>query len=517
METPPNPRSTFLTLLRWFFFANIALITLVALFYAVENFRGKRAWERYRQDAEKRGVVFDFAAQVPPTVPDEQNAAAIPLIESWFDPRFRSKGDPVLWPDLFARAENQIARHKDKTKRHVTDLVAWREAFATVETEPKLAHSIRSQSRPSEEQARAATNVLAALQVYDPALEQLREGLKRPHSRYPVDYDAENPFAILIPHLAPIKRACTLLAVRASANLAAGNSEAASQDMLLALRLIESLDNDTFLISYLVRVACLQIATQPIWEGMVQHRWTDAQLKAMQERAGGIDFLRGLQRALDTERAAGVTTIDWVKQMRSAQRFEALGEPESQPNLGWRELNIPVALMPRGWWDLEKLSYARLFESQTEPIKAALETRTLASAPHSLGIDGALHRGFAALWHHEMMAGLLLPALDKVQRKAGMAQAVTDEIVVACALERARLAAGSYPQSLETLTPKFLAQPRRDIMTGQPFIYRSAGDGYLLYSVGWDRTDEGGTPDKVLFNDERGDWVWQVPGTAQFE
>jgi len=507
--------SGFVRCLRWLALGVVAMVTIVALFYAVENFRGKLAWDNYRKSAEQRGLVLDFAPQIPPEVPDDQNAASIPLIEAWFDPRLRPKGDPTLWPDLFDRATSLMASDRDKSKRHLTDLVAWQQALADADLNTKGNKKIVRRNRTPHEQAVAATNVLATLQVYDPALAQLREAMKRPHSRYPVDYNVEQPFAILLPHLANIKRLCSFLSVHAAANLAANNSDAALQDVLVALHLVDSLESEHFLINYLVQVACLQLAAQAVWEGTVQQRWTDAQWKQIQERAERLDFLRGMQHALDTERAAGITTIDWVKARQSGRRFQALGEPDALANGGINSLGF-FSFAPRGWWDMEKVSYARIFEKNLAPILAGLKTGTFVDVPGELHGDG-LHRGPAAVWHHEVIASLLLPALDKVHRKAGMAQALADEVVVACALERARLADGRYPQSLAALTPRFLPQPRRDVMTGQPLIYRADANGYVLYSIGWNQQDDGGRPGKTMFDDKDGDWVWQVPATAQFE
>src|SRR5438874_463439 len=74
-----------LTLLRGGLFALVCLITLIALVVAEENFRGKRAWEKYKREAEARGVKFDLLAFIPPPVPDEQNFAMTPLFKKLFD------------------------------------------------------------------------------------------------------------------------------------------------------------------------------------------------------------------------------------------------------------------------------------------------------------------------------------------------------------------------------------------------------------------------------------------------
>ena len=53
--------------------------TLVAALVTEENWRGKRAWENYKRDAEARGERFDLASLVPP-VPDDQNFFCAPIV-----------------------------------------------------------------------------------------------------------------------------------------------------------------------------------------------------------------------------------------------------------------------------------------------------------------------------------------------------------------------------------------------------------------------------------------------------
>ena len=64
---------------------------------------------------------------------------------------------------------------------------------------------------------------------------------------------------------------------------------------------------------------------------------------------------------------------------------------------------------------------------------------------------------------------------------------------VAIALERYRLAHGEYPESLDALSPQFIDKLPHDIINGQPLHYRRTSDGqFVLYSVGWNETDDGG-------------------------
>jgi hypothetical protein len=93
-------------------------------------------------------------------------------------------------------------------------------------------------------------------------------------------------------------------------------------------------------------------------------------------------------------------------------------------------------------------------------------------------------------------------------------QTLVNEAQIACALERYRLGHGEYPNALDTLAPQFIENLPRDIINGEPLIYRRIEKGsFLLYSVGWNETDDGG---KIVLakgdlqNVTLGDWVWTI-------
>lgn len=62
----------------------VGLIVLVFLFYAEENWRGKRAWERCKRDLEAKGEVLDWSAYIPAQIPDDQNIMKAPNMAKWF-------------------------------------------------------------------------------------------------------------------------------------------------------------------------------------------------------------------------------------------------------------------------------------------------------------------------------------------------------------------------------------------------------------------------------------------------
>jgi hypothetical protein len=68
---------------------------------------------------------------------------------------------------------------------------------------------------------------------------------------------------------------------------------------------------------------------------------------------------------------------------------------------------------------------------------------------------------------------------------------------------------GAWPDSLEALAGDFEIDP----FSGQPFVYRRTDDGFTLYSVGFDRKDNGGRHDPRMGEDRTdSDYVfWPIP------
>src|SRR5207244_11263396 len=92
-----------------------------------------------------------------------------------------------------------------------------------------------------------------------------------------------------------------------------------------------------------------------------------------------------------------------------------------------------------------------------------------------------------------IVARMLVPALSRAARKSVRMQAYVDEARVACALERFHLANRKFPESLDALAPRFMEKTADDVIDGKPLRYRPKPDGgYVIYSVGWNKTDDGG-------------------------
>jgi len=506
------------------FFGLVCLVTLVVLFYAEENWRGARAWNKYRKELEGSGAELDLAAFVPKPVLDEENFAATPLIKSWFESGTFTENDR-RWADNYSRVAGRVSAAKpaesaitDKNgNRQFIDLAHWAAAFEAIksgQTNSNAEPDSGKLDRPA--RAQAAPSVLEGLKGNESMLAELLAASARPKSRYPIKYNLDDPWGILLPHLANVKAVCQRLQLRAGAELALGRSDEALKDVQLSLYLADSVKDEPFLVSYLLRMACVQIAIQPVWEGLAEHAWTDAQLQVLQARFQQYNFVADMKRPFDCERAAGALTVDLIREKGLGLLVDLAGSG-SPTSMDRKFANWCGGFIPRGWYYQEQLNHCRLYQLQLEgaynpeekrisPERCQANNRAL---EHEIA-SGNLGKTVSGFLHHRIIAALFLPALGKIPLKAAAAQIAVDQTALACALERFRLANGSFPETLDALVPKFIPQLPIDPISGKPYNYRRTSEGpFLLYSIGWDEKDNGGIPGKNLFDDKEGDWVWR--------
>lgn len=499
-----NPRT--LRILVWLV---VCAATLLAAVYVAINWRGRQAWNRMQRELQSAGERVDLAAYVPPPVPDEQNFAMTPFLAPLFD----FQPGTQTWRDTNAATRTtqfgkDFPNHSSKTDGwtvgKTTDLAAWAEAL--------------KQPADTSDPSAGARAVLAALQPYEPVLAELEQASRRPHARFNVRYDHPDPTSILLPHLSVLRTVTHILALRASARLALGESAAALDDILLALRAADTIKDEPMLIPYLVRSAARVRAVQAIWDGLAQRRWSEPELARLQAELQHRDLWEGTRLAMQGERAFGHEIIALVRR-----------DPDLLPQLGAVDLasggparppwfaRFVLNCIPRGWFDLEEVEYDRFFRatllSHVDIASRRINPAALDQAEQALHAE--LRSGLPAILRHQAMCGMLLPALPRVYQKAARAQTITDQAMLACALERHRLAHGQFPASLEALVPSFIERLPSDIIKGGPLHYRrSDEDRFALYSIGWNGVDDGGEPgltDKGKHDPVKGDWLWRSP------
>jgi hypothetical protein len=507
---------------------------LVVAVVVMLRWSGKSAWEDYKRQWEAKGERFDFASFIPKPVPADQNFALAPIVVSSYAFCLDTNGNKISPQNtnivdrlkLEIYGDNQLVEMPTNglgswTRGLTSDLKVWQNYYRALSAKTNLFPV------PPQPQSPAA-DVLLALSKYDPAIEALRLAGRLPESRFPLNYNTDRPFDILLPHLASLKRCSQALQLRALAELQNGQSEKALDDVKLILRLTESIRTEPILISHLVRIAMVQITLQPVWEGLAGHKWSDAQLTELNHELAKLDFLADYEFSMRGERAMSIAAIEHLRRKRDFQEMINVDSDTSGDNLEdpFRSVaQVAYHLIPSSVFYQNELAIARMHQQMFYPIVDV--ERRIASPETARLSDARMTEEFSHFSIHKIFARLLVPALAKSVKRFAYAQSSVDMASVACALDRYRLAHGEYPESLDALSP-FIEKIPHDLINSQPLHYRrtdgppsqssSAASGtFLLYSVGWNETDDDGvvvmSKTGRLVDTEKGDWVW--PGAVE--
>ncbi len=505
----------------------VAVLAMVA--WAIETARAQLEWKKIEAQLKTRGEPLTFQELLWGQVSEDQNFARHPLMAGVMafhettnalgEPKFHWVGkrrvselqDALRFPEAFP------AERKAGPRLHRTgpDL----EALATL-LKSGTNRSVRTVYLPDSDQPRetndlfhlpippaslpAARAVLHAMEGRRAILDQVTEATRRPHCRYDIRYD-EGPNALL-PHLAIHKAMAVRLRTRVAARVAAGDTPGAAEDIDTMLRLSELTGEDPTLIGYLVRVAIQTLAMSAFWDGTSQHAWSEAQLAAFQRRFESLKQRDGLIHAFRGERLFGKTCFELMRQGRLNP--ETLGSTDGG---GFGEA-VASQLIPDAWLLQNQAHHSRTLDRITATLQNSDSERGIAargSVWETERIDASIFEGDGKGRFHpyRILTRMLLPALARVHMKADRMLTGCRLAMTVAALERHRLAADNYPESLDALVPRFLPSIPLDPMDGKPLRYRRNSDGsFTLYGIGPNHADDGG-----VFETKQGqdlDWVW---------
>jgi hypothetical protein len=479
----------------------VVLVTLGFLVLAFENYRGRRAWDRYRAETEARGERVDLKAFLPAEVPDAQNFAATPLLAPMFSGRYDPATGHIAYTDsnrvhaiqsLFNWTRHLRISDRGWREAKAVDLVSWQEMLRSHTADADL------QALQSREKGTPAADVRFLLRQHAVELEELRGAARRPYSQMPAgSYDDQ--LATLMTYFGVFKGFARAFQVGALAALAEGDTDAAADDVMTIVDLSATLKQTPLLISGLVRMSALATVHQPLWEGLARRQWTDDQLARFEASLSQVNLVAEMAFWLRGERAFSLSFL----------AVPAKGQAVAGVDPGMSQL---MGRMPGGWRYQNQVAIARMFDDYVFPVLHP-ESATVDVA-RLFELEEAGDQARATRHPYRILAMMLLPAIQKTPLKSAQSQADIHLARVACALERYSLAENEYPERLEELVPRFLPEVPIDPVNGQPLHYRRSEDGrYVLYSIGSDLDDDAGrvAPAKRPSQAEEpdGDWVWR--------
>ena len=213
-----------------------------------------------------------------------------------------------------------------------------------------------------------------------------------------------------------------------------------------------------------------------------------------------------MARSLDKmERLAALDAFMHVGGGRGGEAFAAVtgGASDDFADNAFNAVSIDwnfVLRQTNRWYD-------RLAEAARLPDRAARETalQQIEADIQQLAADTRQPGNWAAAVvsrreRSQVVAGIMLslflPAVTAATNAEdrGNANLELTRTVAALAIHRAN--SGSYPETLQELVPATIDQLPLDPYTGGAFVYKRTAGGYLLYCVGENGTDDGGSSER---------------------
>jgi hypothetical protein len=330
------------------------------------------------------------------------------------------------------------------------------------------------------------------------AMRLLREGARRPECRYDVDYRAPG-FALRLPHLQKIRAAVRVMKLSAEIRLASGDADAAVDDCVVALALSRSAQQDPVLMAMLVETATTGLALREL-EGVLDRSEPSATaLERVPEALGEVRERDRFVQALRGERCAGLSLIQLA--FTDPNRLIQIGSGRRLPGLVRFSVRI-IAFLFKPVVILDSLDYLDVMDRF---IVFSASPERYSSDPWRRMNDEIDESAYNRSLLHPV-SRMILPTIRRVAKVYDHGVARKGCAKLAVGLRLYRLRHGHYPASLSELVPDFLDKLPADPFTGKDFIYRAQGAGFIVYSAGVNRTDEGGAGDQ---NTDVGDIAWK--------
>ncbi|EIP98271.1 hypothetical protein OpiT1DRAFT_02724 [Opitutaceae bacterium TAV1] len=501
----------------WLSLCIVTPAVLAALFYQLENWRGRQAWAAFAHDATAAGLNLDLAKLAPAPVPDSQNFAKTPLL----DHPLTKEADKDYWAPLRQRLQ---PRELFDTTSADTPFSSWWQLRLP---DPAAHAAWREKNGPA---------LAAHLAALAPELDEIaRAAAERPSARYRYDFSG-NPYDIICVHIGVLRAFAWPYTSRAqlmldSPDASPANIAAAANDILTTLRIARVEHDQPFLIAQLSRIAIVQLALAPLREGIARNLWTAHDYASFDAALAKLDFLAGMKHGFAFECNMGINTLS------GSIPYPVSGFLSMMPQPQWASLsdlthenikrNISLTLVqygPRGWRLRAATIVGHAWLEQImpalDPVGQRVDLRQAKAANAAIPDNDAP-------WN--IMARFIMPTTSSLARTAAFAQSGANLARAACRVELHKLRTGAYPSALDELPSDLSTAALHDLVTGEPLRYRPPlpsptsrppdKNSYVLYVTGTDGVDDGGNlheqESKPPSWNKLKDWIWTIaPASA---
>ena len=413
----------------------VVLGLLYAVAVAVSTARLRQAYAALEAD----GRPMHVDAVIPPDVPDVDNAA--PLYQSAISMLKAGPVEQMVEIPEYGNLLGYLGSHS----------IAFIRRAATPERSRELKE-------------------LMSETAVDYALFAIEKGVQRPACHFPREYD--RGIDLLLPELSGIRSLVSIVGTKAVLDMEAGSPDEAWHMAAVQVMLADALRAEPLLISQLVRMAGVRLACEAIQRLCETAPPGPEQRERLEASLGAFDDVTLLVRAVDGER---LLFGEWLFN-QSPERLH-----QSLRDIGIRRSEMPgfVARLVTRWLTFKP----RLLADQANYVRIMHANAERMEQPCPAQVPEEDYGRFT-------LTEMLVPALSRIRVSYCTMVAETRITRVGLALLRYREDHGAFPSTLDALDMDELTDP----FTQGLLHYRTEEDGFLVYSVGEDLADNGGTP-----------------------
>jgi hypothetical protein len=337
-------------------------------------------------------------------------------------------------------------------------------------------------------------------------LDLIVEASRRPRFYAPsptlLNNDRDLLIAVLLPIQQHTRSAARSLSVRAMWHLGEGRPMEAWDDILAIHRLSNLLAQGHWLIEQLIAIAISGIACENTVTFLDHAELTPDQARQVQRDLAGLPNFAVAAKSLNQgERLSALdafVNIGWGAVGETYANLSGGGNDIGTSGLNIVSVDWNLVLRDTNRWYDRLVAAADLRDREARVAafaKIDADVRLLQAeikTPSRLA-SGIVSRQQRSKIVSNIMLSLFLPALNAVTDAEDRQNTTLELTRLAAALAVYRAEHGAYPESIDQLLPAIIERLPVDVFSGMPFVYKRSEEGYLLYGLGANGTDEGGS------------------------
>jgi hypothetical protein len=336
---------------------------------------------------------------------------------------------------------------------------------------------------------------------------------KQPHYYRPLIKVNEEDMliAVLLPDVQRYREIARCFSARSMLALGEERPEDAIRELLAMHRLARHSAEGATIIEMLVGIAIEGMAIEGDEQLANDSMVSAEQLKSYQQKLSQlpqlVDFERGFlgERMMNLDAVQYLCTQSMTDGEEDHQAFGMLGINTSsllgklgmamfQYGIDWNQVITGINEFHDQYMaDLNQGGFAEQREGLRNLSKTLQAEQEAISSPTTIALSVFATPEQRGKNMRTILLALLTPALEQAHEAGTRGETKTQLSQLGIALAAYHKQEKELPETLESLVPNHISKLPNDPYTGKPFVYRVDDDGAIIYSLGQNLKDDGGT------------------------